>query len=273
MAEATAAQRHDAESEKEQELGGRMSFVAHLQELRVRVRNAVIGVIVGFIGCFGFSDQIFDFLLRPVGNALFSVAEDHPGYSPQLQSIDVTGPFWAHFSVSLWASVFVASPIIFYQVWQFVAPGLYKKERRWGIAFALTSALCFCSGALFCYYVVLEPVITFLVGYSMEDVKIVVNPDALRLVKFCRKILIGFGLAFELPLIITVLALAGAVTHRGLWKFNRYWIVIAVILSAMLTPPDIFSQLVMAGPLVILYNLSIAIAYFITKNREAKIPK
>ena len=260
-----------------------MPFLEHLRELRKRVRNSVIAVLVAVVGTYQFADYILLALYRPLALAWVEKMETPP---PRPGIFAPAEGFWAYLSISLWAGIFVASPIIFYQLWKFVAPGLYKRERRFGVLFAVASAVCFIGGGAFCYFVVLEPIYSFLLGYSMNDLSDIakrmnipvndtsfyLSAEALRIgefVKFGRKLILGFGLVFELPIFIFVLSLMGVVTHRSLWKFNRWWIVLSFIISAALTPPDPASQILMAAPLIILYNFSIGIAWIVTRRREA----
>jgi sec-independent protein translocase protein TatC len=172
-------------------------------------------------------------------------------------------------SVAMWAGVFVASPFIFHQIWRFIAPGLYKRERRVGVVFAVCSAVMFVGGALFCYYFVLGNLYTFLLGYAGENTQ-----PALFMGEYLdltRDMMLAFGAVFELPMLIFFLARVGLVTHRGLWKFNRWFIVVAFIVGAILTPsPDVVSQILMATPMIALYNFSIIVAYFVTRGREKR---
>lgn len=257
---------------------GRMAFTEHLRELRDRLRNAVIALFIGFAACLKFSEEIFVFLAKPLLDAWNELGPDNPALGAS--SFYFTGlvdPFWTYFSMAMWAGIFLASPVIFYQLWKFIAPGLYKNERRWGVAFAIVSALLFTGGASFCYFIVLPAVCEFLLGYATEnmsvsDVEVSLSPllGMREYLDFSKKLLIGFGLIFELPLIIFVMSLAGIVTHRSLWKFNRWAVLLSFIVSAILTPPDIYSQLLMAGPLVVLYNLSIILSFFVTILRERR---
>lgn len=241
----------------------RMPFLAHLRELRDRVRNAAIFFMLAFVVCWYFSKEIYDWLKAP----LFHVWEVEKLGVPHIVFGKLTEPFWVDMSIGLWAGIFVASPFIFYQIWKFIAPGLYKKERRITIAFAIFSAVFFISGALFCYRFVLENLYGFLLGYGDKNLQpMIMMQDYLDLT---RDMMLAFGAVFELPLLIYFLAMVGLVTHRGLWKFNRWFVVIAFIVGAILTPsPDVVSQIMMATPMIVLYNVSILLAWRVTAKRE-----
>ncbi len=257
----------DVEPDPELE-GSRMPFLAHLRELRDRVRNAAIFFVLGFFVCFYFADQIYEWLKQP----LFEVwrtnpATKHIAENPTMAFGTLTEPFWVNMSIAMWAGIFVASPFIFFQLWRFIAPGLYKKEQRIVTLFAVSSAVFFTGGALFCYHMVLGRLFDFLLGYANESQTPVIMMQGY--LDLTRDMMLAFGAIFELPLLIAFMSMIGIVTHRGLWKFNRWFVVIAFIVGAILTPsPDAISQIMMAGPMIALYNLSIVIAYFITKRKE-----
>jgi sec-independent protein translocase protein TatC len=266
----------------------RMPFLEHLRELRTRLRNAVIALLVGFLIAFAFSQELFVILARPLVDVWAQVSSHNPSLGqPVLYFNSLTEPFWVYLSVSLWGGIFVASPAIFHQLWLFVAPGLYRNERRYGVAFAAASAVLFIGGAVFCYFLVLPAAYSFFLDYSTHNLAELQRglgvkysmADAIALqpllgmdayLGFVKKLLLAFGLVFELPLLILFLALAGAVTHRGLWRFNRWFIVLAFAIAALLTPgPDIISQVLMALPMIVLYNASILLAYAVGRRREA----
>jgi sec-independent protein translocase protein TatC len=243
----------------------RMPFLSHLRELRDRVRNAALFFVAAFIICFFFNQEIFNWLEGPMKAAwdVKKMGEFKVVYT------NLTEPFWVGMSIALWAGIFVASPFIFYQLWRFIAPGLYKRERRITVGFAAFSALFFIGGALFCYHFVLPQLYEFLLGYSNEEQKAMIRMESY--LDLTRDMMLAFGAVFELPLLILFLSMIGMVTHRGLWKFNRWFVVIAFIVGAILTPsPDVPSQIMMAGPMIILYNMSILLAWRVTIKREAK---
>ena len=263
-----------------------MPFVEHLRELRVRLRNSILGLLVGFGIAYGYKEKIALLMLEPYRRVWATLKTTNPAFEePAMYFTSMTEPFWAFFMMSLWAGLFIASPIVFHQVWKFIAPGLYQNERRYGVGFVVASVVFFSSGSLFCYLFVLEPMYQFLLGFATDNLENMAGlaggaagtePLALRpmltiqeYLSLARRLILAFGLVFELPLVIFFLSLVGAITHRGLWKFNRWWTVISFIVGAILTPsPDIFSQILMAGPMIVLYNLSIIPAFLITKQRE-----
>ena len=266
----------------------RMPFLEHLRELRTRLRNSVIALIVGFVIAYNFHEEIFVVLLQPLLEVWAEKAANNPGLgAPTLYFKSLAEPFWTYFSLAFWAGIFVAAPFIFHQLWKFIAPGLYHHEKRWAIPFAVISALFFAGGAVFCYFAVLPFAYEFFLDYAdanlssmksvlgayqIGDVDVGLHPMLMMkdYLDLAKKLLLGFGLVFELPLVLFFLSMIGLVTHRSLWKFNRYAIVLAFIFAAILTPPDPVSQVAMALPLVVLYNLSIVAAYFVTRRREKR---
>lgn len=254
-----------ADQEEAELEDSRMPFLAHLRELRDRVRSAAIYFGLAFGVCFYFAKDIYAWLKQP----LFDVWNTQKLGAPHVVFGKLTEPFWVDMSVALWAGIFVASPFIFYQLWKFVAPGLYKRERKITVAFAGFSAVFFVSGAAFCYYFVLGKLYGFLLGYGDKDMlPMIMMQDYLDLT---RNMMLAFGAVFELPLLILFLSMIGLVTHRGLWKFNRWFIVIAFVVGAILTPsPDVVSQLMMATPMIVLYNASILVSWYVTAKRERK---
>jgi sec-independent protein translocase protein TatC len=290
--------------------GGRMPFLKHLVELRDRLRNAALAFVAAFLVCWYFAGEIYAWLQMPLfniwnthcninmqelwhqafGSTLPQSLSDFynrfgPGDAwsctahglakaasygaPRLNYFGLTQPFWVDMSIGLWAGIFVASPIIFYQLWKFIAPGLYKKERRTAVAFACFSAVFFVCGALFCFYFTLPPLFRFFLSYNSETVSSVIGIQ--EYLDITRDSMLAFGAIFEMPLLIYFLAMVGLVTHRSLWKFSRYFIVLAFIIGAILTPgPDVISQFLMATPMILLYNISILFAWRVTTRREAK---
>lgn len=240
----------------------KMPLTAHLEELRWRVLKALAAVFAAFIVAYNFAEGLFEFLTRPL------LAQN---LGPlQLIGTGVTDAFFTKLKVTLVAALFVASPVLFYQAWQFVAPGLYDHEKRYVKPFVFFATLFFVMGAAFCYQVV------FPVGYAFfiaEYETIGVSP-AIRIseyLSFSARMLLAFGVTFELPVVTFFLARLGLVTHRKMIGYARYAVLLIFILAAVLTPgPDIASQMLMAGPLLILYVLSVGVAYVFAKKPEAR---
>jgi len=262
---------------------GRMPFLQHLSELRDRVRNAALAFMVAFLGCWYFAKSIFAWLCAPLFDIWYQHCEaiiEGPscvghglikaGTSwgpPKLIYTGLTQPFWVDMSLAMWAGIFVASPVIFHQLWKFIAPGLYKRERKIGVTFAVTSAFFFISGALFCFYLALPKLFNFLLSYNSRDLKSL--PNIQEYLDLTRDSMLAFGAIFELPLLIYFLAMIGLVTHRSLWRFSRWFVVLSFVIGAILTPgPDVVSQFMMALPMIVLYNVSILLAWRVTKKRE-----
>jgi sec-independent protein translocase protein TatC len=265
MAKPAVSAAEQDERAREAELEeGRMPFLSHLGELRDRVRNAAIAFALAFLGCWTFADDIFAWLRRP----LFEIWAQHKDWGrPRLIYTGLTQPFWVNMSVALWAGIFVASPVIFYQVWKFIAPGLYKRERKVGVTFAVLSAMFFVSGALFCFYFALPALFKYMLHYNSSELESL--PNIQDYLDLTRDSMLAFGAVFEMPLLIYFLAMVGLVTHRTLWKFSRWFVVLAFVIGAILTPgPDVVSQFLMALPMIGLYNISILFAWRVTLKRE-----
>jgi len=238
-----------------------MPLTAHLEELRWRIVKTLVAITIGFFICYAVSDRIFEILTRPLVN----VGDTRM----QLIGTGVTEAFFTRLKVSLIAAIFVASPAIFYQAWSFVEPGLVDRERRMALPFVFAATIFFVSGAVFCYYLV------FPVGYAFflqEYANIGVAPQ-IRIseyLSFAARMLLAFGGTFEMPVVTFFLARIGVVNARMLIGSARYAIVVIFIVAAVLTPgPDVASQMLMAGPLLALYVLSIGVAYVFGRPKTA----
>jgi len=252
----------DAASEPEEPVH-EMTFTEHLNELRVRLMRCMIGAFVGFLICYGFADQLFLMLMKPLVDLL----------APTGGALIYTGlpeAFFTQLKVAAIAGLFVASPYIFYQLWMFIAPGLYEGERKYIIPIALFSAICFVAGALFGYYVVFPFGFQFFLGYATDFIKPM--PSVKEYFSFSTSMLFAFGFIFELPLFMFFLSVMGIVTHRTLRKYRKFAILGSFIVAAILTPPDVVSQCLMAGPLCVLYEIGIWVAYvFGKKPKEPQV--
>lgn len=226
-----------------------MSLLEHLGELRKRLTKCAYAVAVGFFACYAFAEDIFDLLLLPMVGIL---TDSHFQYTSPPEA------FFTYMKVAFVAGIFVASPYIFYQLWAFVAPGLYEHESKWIIPISGFTALLFVTGALFGYFVVFPFGFEFFASYSNEKIQFI--PKLNEYTTFCLQLLLAFGLIFELPLFLLILARLGVVTADKLRKTRKYAILVIFIVAAILTPPDPFTQTLMAGPLMVLYELSIWLA-------------
>ncbi|MFQ5665086.1 MAG: twin-arginine translocase subunit TatC [Candidatus Binatia bacterium] len=245
----------------------KMPLTAHLEELRWRLIKALLAIAVGFAACYKFADWLFRLLTRPL--LALNVGNGPDAEVVHLIGTGVVEAFFTKLKVSLIAAIFLTSPVILYQLWRFVAPGLYAQEKRYAVPFTVCGTVFFVVGGWFCYTMVLP------VGYRFfieQYATISVNPE-IRIseyLSFTARMLLAFGITFELPVITFFLARLGVVTHRTMLGYARYAILLIFIMAAMLTPgPDVASQLLMAGPLLVLYALSIAVAYVFGKPRTS----
>jgi sec-independent protein translocase protein TatC len=230
---------------------GKMSFLDHLGELRKRIVWGLVATTIGFLITFSFSERIVGFLARPL-----------PGKLAQLAPTEV---FWVHMKVAMIAGLFLALPVVLYQVWAFVAPGLLPHERRYAAPFVIIGSVMFAAGVAFALWVVVPFAIKFLLAYKTGGVIQVISIGSY--VDFVLKFSLAFGLVFELPLAITVGSRMGIVTPQFLAKNRKYAILINFIVAAILTPtPDILNQTLMAGPLIILYEVGIISARIFGKK-------
>lgn len=235
-----------------------MPLTAHLEELRWRLIKSLVAVGVGF----GLSYLVVEKLMRWLTAPLFAVA---PG-RVRLIGTGVAEAFFTKLKVSLLAGLFVASPVVFYQIWKFVAPGLYEHEKRYVRPFVASATVFFLAGAWFCY----ELVFPTAFGFFVEQYATVELEPMLRVseyLSFASRMLLAFGVVFELPVFTFFFARLGLVTHRQMLRAFRYAIVAIFVVAAVLTPgPDVASQLLMAVPLLVLYGVSIGVAWFFGKE-------
>ena len=245
----------------------RMSFLEHLEELRFRLIRALLGMGVAFLGCLFFAPAIWDVVHAPATAALKTI-----GAEPKLVMLSPMDGFsvlWV--KLPMLVSVFVASPWILYQVWAFIAPGLYKKERRMALPFILATAGLFILGGLFAYFVAFRFGLAFLLGIGFDaDVKPTVS--IVDYTDLFVNVMLGVGLVFEMPVLIFFLSLLRIVTPQFLLSHSRYAILIIVIIAAVVTPtPDVFNLMLFAVPMVLLYFVGVFAAYILWLKRE-KLP-
>jgi sec-independent protein translocase protein TatC len=234
----------------------------HLVELRKRLTISVISFLVVFLVSFAYSQPLLEWVTQPLHDALVSVAKISPLAAKGMMTTNqVGGAFFMAMKVSFFASIVVSLPIILSQIWLFVAPGLYENEKKMLLPFVFGGSFMFAVGVAFAYYVVTPFGFTFLITFGSETFTPLINIE--DYVGFFTKIMFGFGIAFELPIFAYFLALLGLITDRTLIDFFRYAVVIIFILAAILTPPDVLTQLLMAIPLIILYGISILIVKYV----------
>ena len=247
----------------------RAPFMEHLVELRRRLWYSVLTIGVCALVAYSFHNEIYLFLTAPLYEVMMARnLGDHVSFR------SLGGVFAFHMQTALLVGVVTAFPLLLWHLWQFVGPGLYKRERIVVMPFLFGTVLCFAGGAAFCYYLVLPDCFDFLLEYAINEGPNKLLPDINieEYLAFVVKFMLGFGLAFELPMVMAFLAAIGLVTHRSLLQFWRYATVIIFVVAAILTPPDVYSQLLMAVPLMVLYFVSVIVAYFITLRREANAP-
>lgn len=247
----------DGDGEDEDGEGGKMSLMDHLRELRRRLCYCVAAAFVGFCVCMFFVEPIFNVLTKPLIAAL------PPGSTAMYTTLPEA--FFTRMYIAFMTGLFLVSPLIFYEIWAFISPGLYDEEKRFIIPVALISAIFFVGGGLFCYYIVFHYAFQFFMSFATEQ--IVAAPKISDYLDFVMKLLLAFGLIFEMPIFTFFLARMGAVTAQRMRSVRRYAILVIFIVAAILTPPDVVSQLLMAVPMLLLYEISILVAVVFGKKK------
>jgi sec-independent protein translocase protein TatC len=251
-----------ATDDKKDELEGtEQPFVSHLIELRDRLIRAsiAIGVCFGVLMVWPGSAHLYDLLAAPL--------VEHLPKGGTLIATSVISPFLVPLKITLMAAFLLALPVVLYQVWAFVAPGLYTHEKKLVLPLVVSSTLLFFAGIAFCYFFVFGKVFTFIQNFAPKSVSAM--PDIEAYLSFVLTMFIAFGAAFEVPIVVVVLARIGLVTIEQLRAFRSYFIVLAFIIAAVLTPPDIVSQLALAIPMVLLYEVGIWAAQLFIKHTQA----
>lgn len=230
----------------------------HLVELRKRLGLSVLSIFIAFIIAFVFHEVILEWITAPLNEALAQVAHlSKKAADGMVTTHQVGGAFFVALKVSFFAGLIGALPFILYQIWLFIAPGLYSNEKKMVLPFVVGGTVMFVVGVLFAYYIVTPFGFQFLITFGSFLYTPLINIE--DYVGFFTKIMMGFGIAFELPVFAYFLALLGLVTDKTLKDFFRYAVLIIFVLAALLTPPDILTQLLMAAPLIVLYGASILI--------------
>ena len=231
----------------------KLPFTDHLDELRHRLIISLVGIGLGFAIAYGFSQQLLLLLQRPMPTRLVFIAP--------------TEAFFVNLKVAFYAGLFLSVPLLLFQVWKFVAPGLYEHERRYSFPFLIISTILFLLGAIFAYIVILPIALHFLISQGGELWQ--PNITLSNYLSFCMRLILAAGLVFEFPVLIYFLTKVGVVTPEFLVKNRKYAVLVAFVIAAILTPPDVFSQVMLAVPLFLLFEVSIFVAKRVASGREA----
>ncbi len=236
-----------------------MSLFEHIEELRIRMLWIMSGLLVGLIATYSFSEFILQLAVKPLKHAL-----------PQSSKIIFTGvteAFWIRIEIAFVAAIIITVPWTIYQIWLFAKPGLKDSERKYAFPFVFFLTLFFISGVVFAYKIVLPIGFSFLLKYGGSD--LTAMPSIKQYISLLLKMLMAFGIVFEMPIVSFILSRLGIIDGKYLLKRSDYALLFIFITAAILTPPDIFTQFLMAGPLIVLYGVSIIVAYvFSTKKDE-----
>jgi sec-independent protein translocase protein TatC len=255
----------------------KMPLTEHLGELRKRITISLAALIVTFVFSFTYSEEIFRLIMFPLKyNLDFSVKNIYVHFVPQdkLQNTKLVflapaEAFWMNLKVSFVAGLMLSLPVMFHQLWKFISPGLLPRERKYVIPFIFSATGLFLFGAAFCFFIVLPFAMGFLLTYKVGDFLMPMLSVG-QYVDFCLKFILAFGVVFELPIIIIFLTKMGIVTPKTLAKNRKYAVLIAFVLAAFLTPtPDAFNQILMAVPIILLYEIGIWVSLLFVK-KEAK---
>lgn len=240
-------------------------FTEHLEELRSRLIYSFIAVAVGFLCAYFFKEKLFEILTAPLVTAM------HEGGNAKMIFTGLPEAFFTYLKVSLLAGIIIATPVIFYQFWMFVSPGLYSSEKKYIIPIVILSLVFFLAGSLFGYFIVFPYGFKFFLGFATADISAM--PSMKEYLSFASKMLLAFGFVFELPLVLTFMARMGLVTVPMLKKNRKYAVLLFFVGAALITPPDVVTQIMMALPLMVLYEISIIGAMVFGKKKKEEAPK
>ncbi len=235
------------------------TFLSHLFELRDRLVRSLVALGIVFIPTFFFASELYDLLAMPMMRTL-------PEGSKMIATGVIT-PFFIPMKIALMVAFLIALPYILYQAWAFVAPGLYAHEKRLALPLVVSSTLLFFAGMAFCYFIVFQTVFSFIAQFAPKSIS--VAPDIEAYFNFVLGMFLAFGLAFETPVVVVVLVMTGMISVEKLREIRSFVIVGAFVVAAVVTPPDVVSQLMLAIPLCLLYEVGIFFARFVAKPREA----
>jgi sec-independent protein translocase protein TatC len=251
----------------------KLPLTGHLTELRKRILILVVVLFSAFLFFFNYSEELFEIITFPL-NSEIKLDRTNPYIhlkekaGTPLVFLAVAEAFWMNLKVSFVAAFIVSLPIIFYQLWRFIAPGLLEKEKRYFIPFVVFATLLFLIGTLFCFLVVLPFSLSFLLGYKTPSLTPMLSVG--KYIDFCLKFILAFGAIFELPLVILYLTKFGIVSPKTLSKHRKYAVLFSFIAAAILTPtPDAFNQALMAIPIILLYEIGMLLSIIIYRKKES----
>ena len=244
-----------------------MGFLDHLEELRRRIIYAIIFVAAGFFVCWWKVERIYDFVQRPIMDALRA-----NGMAEKLVYLNPTEPFNLYLKTAALAGLFLTSPFVLYQVWMFISPGLYRKEKKYAVPFMVSTITLFTLGGYFGYKIVYPAALNFLINFGKQFQPMITINEYTQLF---LSIILGMGLIFEMPILVFFLALMGIVSAGFMWKNFRYSILVIFIIAAIVTPTtDIMNMCIFAAPMIALYAVSIGVAWLVhPKQRNARREK
>lgn len=252
-------------NDKAPEEEGTMTFWEHLAELRTRILKASLAFAVGAAAAWFYKERILEWVVMPLVEGWKQAGITD---APTIHSASPAEAFISYLKLALMGGFAVSMPFIFYQLWAFVAPGLYAKEKKFALPFVVASTLLFAGGATFGMKIAFPIAFGYLLDFNKDVAVIQFQPTMMvgEYIKFVGRMLLAFGIVFELPVVVFFLSVAGIVNHTHLIKFFRYFVVIAFTLGAVITPPDIMSQFLLAVPLLGLYVISIGIAWLLGRK-------
>ncbi len=243
----------------------RMPLMEHLIELRTRLLWCIAAFLVAFIVCFQFAEQIYSILVHPLAVQL--------GENRRMIYTGLTEAFFTYMKVAAWAAFFISFPIVAGQLWKFVAPGLYKQEQRAFLPFLIATPVLFILGASLLYFLVMPVLIKFMLGFEIPagtgELPIQLEARVSEYLSLIMQLILAFGVCFQMPVLLTLLTKAGMIKAQMLAEKRRYAIVAVFVVAAVVTPPDVVSQLLLALPLLLLYEISILACKWVEKTKKA----
>jgi len=254
----------------------KLPFTEHLADLRKRIIISLVFVVIGFAVCFNYSEDIFRALTFPlrygisitITSPFIQLIEKKATHNTSLVFLAPAEAFWMHMKVSIIAGVVLSLPVIFFQFWKFISPGLLHKEKKYVVPFVIITTTFFLIGVAYCYFLVLPFAMGFLLTYKTESMVPMISVE--KYVDFCLKFLLAFGAIFELPILIVFFTRIGIVSPKTLAKHRKYAILIAFIAAAILTPtPDVFNQTLMAVPMIVLYEIGLLVSRIFVRKKPA----